>query len=467
MAPKPKVEKKFYEVGGYSGVTAQADNGFKLMNSLFKMMDMRSQIDEKYAKELEAFSLTQRKAFEKIYENSHTKNAINEMILEANCTAQIHREARKRVNEQCLEKIKSFRAETWNKKFFGGTVQKDQYEKAFKTAQQSWATLDKEYKSNKSSYDKSCQAVISQKQAVDNLQMTNDPKLPKAQEAMAGKENARNNCRTKYEETIRKMDEVKESYIGAMNAEFTTYSEFEHKRLDFTREILQSFRDISQATHSDQMTVTIKGLQKDGSDDLNEINVNQKLKKIEQTIQSYDTATAVNVFNNEKGPNNATNMEWPSFKEYDPDAEAMAHKMANHNGSSEVATNEIQDGSFKPIEEQPATDYNSYPPNPAYEQAETWSNDGDTPAYEPEPVPEPEPEPVQMNGSGGAAVEVTLKALYNYTADDDDELTFEEGDEIVKLSEPDGEGWTEGRLVRTGATGLFPIEYVDQGEAEA
>ena len=41
----------------------------------------------------------------------------------------------------------------------------------------------------------------------------------------------------------------------------------------------------------------------------------------------------------------------------------MASKMANHNGSSEVATNEIQDGSFKPIEEQPA---HSYPPNPGY-----------------------------------------------------------------------------------------------------
>ena len=40
------------------------------MNGLFKMMDLRSQIDEKYAKELEAFSLQQRKAFEKIYENS-------------------------------------------------------------------------------------------------------------------------------------------------------------------------------------------------------------------------------------------------------------------------------------------------------------------------------------------------------------------------------------------------------------
>ena len=62
------------------------------------------------------------------------------------------------------------------------------------------------------------------------------------------------------------------------------------------------------------MTVTIKGLQKDGSDDLNEVNVNQKLRAIEQTIQSYDTATALSVFKNEKGPNNARNMEWPSFK---------------------------------------------------------------------------------------------------------------------------------------------------------
>ena len=60
--------------------------------------------------------------------------------------------------------------------------------------------------------------------------------------------------------------------------------------------------------------------------------------------------------------------------------------------------------------------------------------------YESEPEPEPEPEPEQMNRTEGGVVEVTLKALYSYTADEDDELSFEEGDEIVKLSEPDSEG---------------------------
>ena len=47
------------------------------------------------------------------------------------------------------------------------------------------------------------------------------------------------------------------------------------------------------------------------------------------------------------------------------------------------------------------------------------------------------------DSDSGGVVEVTLKALYNYTADDDDELSFEEGDEIAKLSEPDSEGKIE------------------------
>ena len=49
-------------------------------------------------------------------------------------------------------------------------------------------------------------------------------------------------------------------------------------------------------------------------------------------------------------------------------------------------------------------------------------------------------DPVQMNRTRGGVVEVTLKALHCYTAADDDELSFEKGDEIVKLSEPDSEG---------------------------
>lgn len=52
-----------------------------------------------------------------------------------------------------------------------------------------------------------------------------------------------------------------------------------------------------------------------------------------------------------------------------------------------------------------------------------------------------------------------VQALYDYTADGDDELSIAAGDRIVLVQDDtDGSGWTEGEL--NGATGMFPTSYV-------
>ena len=53
--------------------------------------------------------------------------------------------------------------------------------------------------------------------------------------------------------------------------------------------------------------------------------------------------------------------------------------------------------------------------------------------------PPPE-DPVADGVNGDDAVNVILVALYDYTAEDDDELGLQEGDEIIKLGEPDDQG---------------------------
>jgi hypothetical protein len=50
-------------------------------------------------------------------------------------------------------------------------------------------------------------------------------------------------------------------------------------------------------------------------------------------------------------------------------------------------------------------------------------------------------------------------AIYDYNADKDDELTFQEGSTIYVLKKND-DGWWEG--VMDGITGLFPGNYVEQ-----
>ena len=49
---------------------------------------------------------------------------------------------------------------------------------------------------------------------------------------------------------------------------------------------------------------------------------------------------------------------------------------------------------------------------------------------------------------------------------DSDELTLEEGEQILQIGEPDTEGWCQGRKAN-GTTGMFPIDYVDQGQVES
>ena len=55
--------------------------------------------------------------------------------------------------------------------------------------------------------------------------------------------------------------------------------------------------------------------------------------------------------------------------------------------------------------------------------------------------------------------EETVTALYDYTNEEQSELSFVKGDKIIKLNQPTDEGWCRGRLVRTGNVGLFPIQF--------
>ncbi|XP_067372352.1 nebulin isoform X7 [Channa argus] len=54
----------------------------------------------------------------------------------------------------------------------------------------------------------------------------------------------------------------------------------------------------------------------------------------------------------------------------------------------------------------------------------------------------------------------TVRAMYDYTAADSDEVSFKDGDVIVSVQSID-EGWMYGTVQRTGKTGMLPANYVE------
>lgn len=52
------------------------------------------------------------------------------------------------------------------------------------------------------------------------------------------------------------------------------------------------------------------------------------------------------------------------------------------------------------------------------------------------------------------------RAIYDYEAQDSDEVGFTEGDLIIEVNSIDS-GWMTGRVERTGLTGMLPANYVE------
>ncbi|XP_062893252.1 LIM and SH3 domain protein 1 [Mobula hypostoma] len=53
-----------------------------------------------------------------------------------------------------------------------------------------------------------------------------------------------------------------------------------------------------------------------------------------------------------------------------------------------------------------------------------------------------------------------FRAVYDYSAADDDEISFQDGDLIIDVQQID-EGWMYGTVERTGDTGMLPANYVE------
>lgn len=81
----------------------------------------------------------------------------------------------------------------------------------------------------------------------------------------------------------------------------------------------------------------------------------------------------------------------------------------------------------------------------------------------------PGPQRARKKGSGppsgpGLTVPPPLqkryRAVYDYSAADEDEVSFQDGDTIVNVQQID-DGWMYGTVERTGDTGMLPANYVE------
>ncbi|XP_028305599.1 protein kinase C and casein kinase substrate in neurons protein 2 isoform X2 [Gouania willdenowi] len=486
----------FWEVGNYKRTVKRVDDGSRLCNDLMNCIHERARIEKTYAQQLTEWGKRWRQLIDKGPQYGTLERAWSALCTEAEKVSELHMEVKSALMGEDFEKLKNWQRDSYHKQMIGGFKETKEADDGFRKAQKPWAKKLKEVETMKKSYHAACkeEKLAVSRESTSKLESNNNPDAQKKlQEKVEKCQQEAQKTKERYEKSLEELDKLTPQYMENMEQAFDQWQQFEDKRICFFKELLMEVKQ-----HLD-------------------LSSNHRFQTIyhtlEDTISATDAEDDLKWFRSNHGP--GMHMNWPQFEILDwsnPRSfkrrsildwsidlnRSLSRREKKKPADGVTLTGISQTGSDQPV--QPAKDKSPpVPPvtapagaNPfdeedeeeeeaaateqpttnnhisaneeiktveksSVEKSPDWSDDDNAGGN-----------PFSANGEGNPfeeepaspVISVAVKALYDYEGQEQDELSFKEGDEFTKIGEEDGQGWCKGRL-KDGVTGLYPANYVE------
>lgn len=421
--------ESFWEPGNYKRTVKRIDDGHRLCNELVTCFQERAKIEKHYALQLSDWAKRWRVVVEKGPQYGTLEKAWHAFMQAADRLSELHMELREQLAGEDSEKVRSWQKEAFHKQMMGGFRETKDADDGFRKAQKPWVRKLKEVESTKKSYHQ----ARKEEWTAANREAHAKADPTKSQEEVRKYTTRVERCnqdtekvKERYSKALEELNRCNPRYMEDMEQVFDLTQEAERKRLCFFKDVLLDIH-----THLDLSSKdSFKALYQD----------------LGQTIRAANETEDLRWWRNTHGP--GMSMNWPQFEEWSPEASRSISKKM-HSGNSEenvVTLTNIVSSAGGNVPPSPITldtsrvkDYSS-----------DWSDDES-------------PKKVAVNGVGEEEEEqvegVRVKALYDYTGQEADELSFKAGEELLKLGEEDEQGWCKGQL-SNGQIGLYPANYV-------
>ncbi|XP_014817013.1 PREDICTED: protein kinase C and casein kinase substrate in neurons protein 2 isoform X5 [Calidris pugnax] len=465
----------FWEVGNYKRTVKRIDDGHRLCNDLMNCIHERARIEKVYAQQLTEWAKRWKQLVEKGPQYGTVERAWCAFMSEAEKVSELHLEVKGSLMNEDFEKIKNWQKEAFHKQMMGGFKETKEAEDGFRKAQKPWAKKLKEVEAAKKAYYAACKEeklAISRETNSKADPALNPEQLKKLQDKVERSKQDVLKTKEKYEKSLKELDNATPQYMENMEQVFEQCQQFEEKRLRFFREVL-----LEVQKHLDLSNVA---------------SYKNIYRELEQNIKTADAVEDLRWFRANQGP--GMSMNWPQFEEWSADLNRTLSRREKkkasdgvtltginqtgdqvsqsnkHSSSLSVQSNTVQSvqSSYNPFEDEEDTgstvsekEDNKIKNVSSYEKNQSYPTDwSDEESNNPFSSTDANGDTNPFDEDTSPAMEVRVRALYDYEGQEQDELSFKAGDELTKMENEDEQGWCKGRL-DNGQVGLYPANYVE------
>ncbi|XP_026736852.1 protein kinase C and casein kinase substrate in neurons protein 1-like isoform X3 [Trichoplusia ni] len=448
----------FWEPGNYKRTTRRVDDGHRLCGELQALVQERADIEKTYAKSLRGWAKKWNDLIEKGPEYGTMEAAWKGGMVEAERLSDLHLSVRDRLVNDVMAQIKNWQKDTYHKSMIQLKERKEMDE-AFKKAQKPWAKLLQKVERTRLEYHTACKqertAQNQERNASGDSSLSPDQgenskrghEVKKMAERVAKCREEVSKSREKYQSALAEITAYNPRYIEDMTGVFERCQQMEAQRLKFFKDVLFSFHkclNISQ-----------------------EPSLPQIYEEFHHTINNADSQKDLKWWANNHGINMA--MAWPQFEELPPINSNNKVSKPNHTDAAPppaVANNTNNTNNAPPANNTidkksisaPIAVTNGTAPAPKSNKTSPAKDSGKSQNQE-NPFDEDEWDSESAGLTDTGEPGLPVRALYDYTGAESDELSFRQGDLFEKLEDEDEQGWCKGR--KDGRVGLYPANYVE------